>query len=858
MDTVCEALDRFFQSASVPVLFAGAGVSARAGLPTWDKYLAQLAAAINQYDQYTKFQMDKSVAEGRLDVAASYYYLCQDIPQATRLKELAIPLEKYNSSSLKDLAALPFNCFVTTNFDEALINAYSEAHGKAARLMDIDDSAMAGASFEKKFYIARIHGRVEFPPSMRLAREHFEALQKNRTYNQFLTHILTHCNVLFVGFSFLDPAITAVLRSVKSTFNNLHGREHFALIPDSSSAEFEKELESHDIRKMRYSANSQHYELWNGISAYREIIKASNIEPKDETTVRPFAVAQKYLATAYARMKIGGAKKSGTLSLAMTEGIVSGMITRSYSAGITEEKLVEQLRLELSLDMDLARMLISQSVTSLVADGICVAKNVGNPTRFVATGQGDDSYEKAITRLADGALKRFLVREKGQDSAEIRAFLNAFFVELVLNRGWDLGAAFAAKRMPEDVDVYAAMIKQKYVGRRFKESLIFKLASSVEDLLARPDDAEATLLAELGRLGFGLELLIQTPKDALFYERALPERLYLDANVLMPAITPGHPHKAALESTIKLLQRNATRSAVSISVCVYYGFLNEIVSHRQLAIHYMRENGGEGAMWAEREVSLLGPSNVNVYVGAYFNMRVASPALTFDAFLKRYAPYTTEGELKTFLEKAGYDVISTNQVQTKNFREIIHCLELFYATALENQRKSPTVILHDATQLALISYDMQTERRSIFVSADRKLRIALDQGGFAWLGNGMITHLGLTQLVDLLFGGEEHSRGVASLLWMSTVSSGSERIRNHLINLALSHHNAALAMSMTDVVDAIAVDASRELEADDLDIDDSSRSYGASREKVNNVLGRYETEFFDKMSREIKRIENRS
>jgi hypothetical protein len=72
--TLAEAINRFFKESDVPVLFAGAGVSARAGLPTWKAYLAHLAGVASDFDAGTKYLMDKHIAEGKLDLAASYFF----------------------------------------------------------------------------------------------------------------------------------------------------------------------------------------------------------------------------------------------------------------------------------------------------------------------------------------------------------------------------------------------------------------------------------------------------------------------------------------------------------------------------------------------------------------------------------------------------------------------------------------------------------------------------------------------------------------------------------------------------------------------------------------------------------------
>ncbi|MBK7011627.1 MAG: hypothetical protein IPH43_02245 [Xanthomonadales bacterium] len=175
------------------------------------------------------------------------------------------------------------------------------------------------------------------------------------------------------------------------------------------------------------------------------------------------------------------------------------------------------------------------------------------------------------------------------------------------------------------------------------------------------------------------------------------------------------------------------------------------------------------------------------------------------------------------------------------YPKIEHSLEIFYASHLEYGRKHPKVISHDASQLAILNWDLENGVRSIFVSADRRLRQASDGLQLQNVSNSFVSHLGLYQLVDLLVGSSSKTHGVASMLWMSSVSSATERIRNHLIALALDRYDAAMAMEMPRVVDAIAEDAANELESKgiSLDIDSSPK-----RAEMNRTIDRYERDFF--------------
>lgn len=681
---------------------------------------------------------------------------------------------------------------------------------------------------------------------MRLATSALADLEKNASYQRFLEHIFSRRQVLFLGFSFLDPAIESVLRVVRSATKSMHGQEHLALVPKGASSEFLSQLELHSIRRIEYDANDHHRALWEGVQAYAAVYKR---EVKKATDVReqPFSVAKKYLATAFARSRIG--RQREPLAQAIAEGVVSGVIQSSGGVGVTEDELILQLKEDLSLKEDAATSLVAQAVMALARSGVCRVETGADVPRYFSVNGEASAYDLAISRLSEGAVNRYVLLEKGKDSTFVRLFLRDLFARLLLTRGWELGAAFAARKMPEDLSVSEVADEIKVVD--LKSSEVRGVIRAVENLLMRPDDEEVELLAELGRTAFGLELLLEAPHDSVFLQRTLPERIYFDANVIMPAITPGHPHYQLFNETIGSLKKAAGTAILDVSLRIYDGFLNEIVSHKNLARDAMSANGGEGAMWEARAVGLYGSGNVNVFVGAYFNYVESHPGVSFDQFLHIAAPYNNEAELRRHIEALGFQVIRDNQVKKLSMPEILHSLEKFYANKLEANRKSPLVIRHDASQLAIICAELHEGVRTMFVSADRGIRFALEYEGYSSISNSMMTHLGLAQLVELLVGRLPASRGLASLLWMSPVSGDSDRIRNYLINLGLRERDAALAMGMSEIVSDVAEDAGMELSRKKLRLDSENNN---DRIEINRMLERYEASFFQKMNMAAEKI----
>jgi len=91
---------------------------------------------------------------------------------------------------------------------------------------------------------------------------------------------------------------------------------------------------------------------------------------------------------------------------------------------------------------------------------------------------------------------------------------------------------------------------------------------------------------------------------------------------------------------------------------------------------------------------------------------------------------------------------------------------------------------------------------------------------------------------------------MASLLWMSSVSSETDRIRKYFIAKGLDEHNVGMALAMHHVVNEISIDAANELSFRGISVE----ADGEKRAELNQVLERYETDFFSKMEKEMRKF----
>lgn len=329
---VKEAIESFFRESHSPVLFAGAGVAVKADLPTWGTYLAQVAELVRGEDPYVANGMRDFIQQEEFPRAVSLLFLSTKIRDADMFKHLTTPLRVHDGAALTSLAKLPFRACVTTNFDKAFHDSYAIANKQSAIEFNLDDEGLRAAAFEEGYFIARIHGRLEVPRRMILAVDHYKELLNNESYLSLLEHIFTRRQVLFVGFSFLDPAIRHIFRAIEKKIGSAHHGRHVALLPNDAKEEFVRSLERHNVKRITYDARDNHRELWNAIAAINigpEIVHRVQVPISSE----PLALARKYLATCYARTSLKGGY--APLRNTVVEGMIVYLLKSAGGGGIT-------------------------------------------------------------------------------------------------------------------------------------------------------------------------------------------------------------------------------------------------------------------------------------------------------------------------------------------------------------------------------------------------------------------------------------------------------------------------------------------------------------------------------------------
>jgi len=425
-----------------------------------------------------------------------------------------------------------------------------------------------------------------------------------------------------------------------------------------------------------------------------------------------------------------------------------------------------------------------------------------------------------------------------------------------MTRGWDLGAQFVG------ITTFSTLGLPEFLRTSFRSLMpsesfdkIDRLVASTQDLLTKPDSEEAQVLAEVARLCFGLSVILQSGASAI-RSQVLPERIYLDSNIVLCAITEGHPLRPVYYNTIRALVHASSQSGRKCELLVATEFLNEIVHHRERAIEMVTALNLEAPEELESHISYYRAENTNVFVGSYATLvGREQKKVSFGEFLNSVAPYTNETSLQRHLKTLGLGVVEilpSSVAFMPKYRETLSRLSQSYESSYQEglTRRKPFILIeHEAKQLTQIEVELDRGQHSIFVTADNRLRRILNEERIGKVWNVVLSNFALVGLVELLVGLRTEPEGLARFLWGIAELDEVATLRDFFITRAAKKYDEALLMTLPQFTDELARSAAKNAKLEGInfwsrDIDQKA--------KAARFLDRLEKEFYSNMAKVIR------
>ena len=808
------------------VLFAGAGVSVEAGLPSWKTALYELADALTPHSSARASVMREEIGQNRLLHAAEEFYLALMTPEdrAGILREVfGKPVRV--TQRLRKLVKQPFHSVITTNYDQALIEANNMESGKLLQFTEFD---LPDARVSRERYILRIHGRIEVPSSIVLSREHYQVMLQNKQYKHFVQTLITDASVIFFGFSFADSYFRTILEQIREATNGRMKKKSFALLAGSPEPALQDLLITLNVVPVSYNPENNHEEAWDLIT--RERIVSQSTDHYSESRLR------QHLASILTHLRL---QRQSDLYTAVLSAATE--VSIEHNGGGTVSEVVEAVRLDLALSSaasDAIRNVIADLIASKrlrIEDGQIVLEKISLSV--------EETPAKNLDRLVSGVLARAQTRygRSLDKHFDYTPHIREVFLRILVADGMLLAHSLI-RRTRREVEQVDSLVERSVAAlETSNRHRIEPLREAIKAILTRPEIDEEEALDELASIAFVMCLTLTDPGVPAIGEKIAQHSVFLDASVVLPWISQGHPSQAFYAAIVE--------NVGSPAIADFY--VNEIVAHRSLAIREFEEMELHKESNLRRFSLFFGLSHVNTFIAGYGGYYRNKSEISFEKYLEDTAPFESEKEAIVYLKRRGIRV-HTLQVEQAN---LPHMRSLLRDKLKElNRGRNPIPIEHDAKMIGYLS-EKKIAARPYFITADRSLVAAFGESSYAQV----VEHIVFPHQAFAIAQTKSKSRGAVRGLARTVFGMGRDvvqEMKEFYIDRVLDEYEPAMIEAIPTMIEEIVSQGNYLLTDNTFGMD--SEETIISKKSLFTKLDQFEAKFHETMLKEKEKIEKRA
>ena len=227
--TYLDLLDEWRSKTRPIVIWAGAGLSAPAGLPNWPTLQKRIASEANSYINTLseEQQKEKRTQYKSLNSISNPWIAFEKLETILGNHGFEASIKRSLNSALKcevpkiytELWKLGISGFLTLNIDRLASRAYNESNIKEILIerSGFDTKALIGNinTVGSSRFIANLHGVFEDPQTWVFTETKRKALFIDHRYQEFVRDVLKYCTVVMIGVSAHDISIREHLAKLK-------------------------------------------------------------------------------------------------------------------------------------------------------------------------------------------------------------------------------------------------------------------------------------------------------------------------------------------------------------------------------------------------------------------------------------------------------------------------------------------------------------------------------------------------------------------------------------------------------------------------------------------------------------------
>ena len=639
--------------------FVGSGASVEAGCPSWGVLAESIVTSLDENVREGVLKDDRySKAFSKKRFAKCFSRIEALIGKEALVKGVAAQVESVKSPGriLRVLADWPFAGYITTNYDGLLEIALRETGEYGWLPIGNSQEEVRKVSGDAQKLIWHIHGAIGLQEDkfrLVLTEEDYESfyLDSSPMVSQ-LRALLAQRRVLFVGFGFEDYEVIRLLKLVGRLCSP--ARPAFALLSGLSGTEHEAErlelLEKYNVDVIPYRVfNGSHDQLLQFLEVYSALVLRRSLRFGQPERPCPSYDPETTGLMIYNQMALRHHDQPAgeVLESLLKARILALLKYRGPSSiGSLVSDLAERVRLVQGVERSKlfytdGVAVINKCLNDLKGSGLVELPAERTPASIVSLSSiGIHNLEEQAAkakRMSEqfSATLDDRVRGSFPDNAESRSRVanaaECFLMECIKRRALGVAMVWNSPRVEFQQYHIVALLQslpeflQQVSGVDEGRALV----RLVEDVLARPTNAEMNYLGIVLQSEFGVNLLGYDPDTVKARIEELSNTLFLiDSSTLIPLLaraSVGYPSARTL-----LNELGVAKSFVATTELLS----TEVAEHARWAVEHL--NTVKGPITTEILVLSTGRagSRPNAFLEGFLEeVNLGKISLNFDAYL---------------------------------------------------------------------------------------------------------------------------------------------------------------------------------------------------------------------------------
>ncbi len=653
------------------VVFAGAGISQDAGLPSWLDFGKQLCERLikagkipsDYHAAITSLVVKKETIPAAIDMLLAGGRRTDVVAE---IREILRPPSMEVTKGYAALKKLEFRGFVTTNYDrllEAIISTHSHRLSNSFADLKIVPIAVGNKSDQ---FLLKLHGDIDNilspddievtkgAPFMVLAKSDYTVLiqgERGDALRHALHAVIQESSLLFLGYSFSDPDIRLALEflskyckfSNPSWFVGLNGE----ILPSLPSG----------------ITGIQPFKDWSELPAWLD-------EIHKEVCASGIVVEQQSI------QKLSGEDKHALQALGeFLHGLESDNLCEKTLGSI----LLNELKVREEINYDWITEFISnflvigptwaEAFTKAVIRQLLelkVLKESDNEktfkvvkTRLVTMQEKANSeWQNDWTQFFDSVKSKMVYSGVNLTDIFINK-LDAALQHLCMHFGQHMAEWVHSRTSKEIGQRHISEIVPTYFDDPQDVRKVEELFNLIFD---NPAEKEIGYIYRLLSAAFLLNSIKLDPSASKLLKDSISQyELYLDANVLLPLLIQEHPNHRWIASIIK------TSKEAGANLFVIKDIFEEVSGHRGVANKISKDCNGD-VKSLSLHAELFG-YRTNCFVQGYLNKKRA--AITWNEYISKY----TDQKLERLLQDFDINLVVVNVTDVGLYKNVLSTIK---------------------------------------------------------------------------------------------------------------------------------------------------------------------------------------